>query len=66
MPIEDDEKRKLENEVHRMVTNRDPKFTNFLEVPPPSPPPFPPASPCLTLPMRAPLARRCRAPFSST
>lgn len=28
----DDEKRKLEGEIHRLVLNRDPKFTNFLEL----------------------------------
>ena len=31
-PFDDQEKRKLEDEVHRMITTRDPKFTNFLEV----------------------------------
>jgi AP-2 complex subunit sigma-1 len=30
--IEETEKRKIENEVHRLVTNRDSKFTNFVEV----------------------------------
>ena len=30
--IEDSEKRKIENEVHRLVTARDNKFTNFVEV----------------------------------
>lgn len=30
--IEETEKRKIENEVHRLVTNRDAKFTNFVEV----------------------------------
>ncbi len=28
----DDEKNKIENEVHRIVTTRDAKFTNFVEV----------------------------------
>ena len=28
----DDEKNKLEGEIHRLVTTRDPKFTNFVEV----------------------------------
>jgi len=27
----DDEKNKLETEIHRLVTTRDPKFTNFVE-----------------------------------
>ena len=27
----DDEKTKLEGEIHRIVTTRDPKFTNFVE-----------------------------------
>ncbi|KAK3246181.1 AP-2 complex subunit sigma [Cymbomonas tetramitiformis] len=31
VPLEDSEKRKLEYEVHRLVVNRDPKLTNFLE-----------------------------------
>lgn len=30
--IEEAEKRKVENEVHRLVTSRDNKFTNFVEV----------------------------------
>jgi hypothetical protein len=34
--IEEAEKRKIENEVHRLVTNRDAKFTNFVEVSLPS------------------------------
>jgi hypothetical protein len=32
VPMEDAEKHRLEAEVHRLVVNRDPKFTNFLEV----------------------------------
>ena len=28
----DDEKTKIEGEIHRIVTARDPKFTNFVEV----------------------------------
>lgn len=32
VPIDDSEKRKLEYEVHRLVVNRDPKHTNFVEV----------------------------------
>ena len=31
VPAEDSDKRKVENEVHRLVVNRDPKFTNFVE-----------------------------------
>ena len=31
VPIEEEEKRRIEAEVHRHVTQRDPKFTNFLE-----------------------------------
>merc|ERR1712194_569621 len=30
-PYTDDEKHKLEGEIHRLVTTRDPKFTNFVE-----------------------------------
>jgi hypothetical protein len=30
-PYTDDEKVKLEGEIHRLVTTRDPKFTNFVE-----------------------------------
>lgn len=30
-PFEHEEKRQLESEVHRLVTKRDPKFTNFIE-----------------------------------
>jgi hypothetical protein len=30
--IEEADKRKIENEVHRLVTARDAKFTNFVEV----------------------------------
>ena len=32
VPLDDGEKRKLEFDIHRLVVNRDPKFTNFLEV----------------------------------
>jgi AP-2 complex subunit sigma-1 len=32
VPLDDNEKRKLEYDIHRLVVNRDPKFTNFLEV----------------------------------
>ena len=31
-PYTDEEKVKLESEIHRLVTTRDPKFTNFVEV----------------------------------
>ena len=31
VPLADDEKRKLEYEVHRLVVNRDPTHTNFVE-----------------------------------
>lgn len=31
-PYEDVEKRKLEEEIHRIVTSREAKFTNFVEV----------------------------------
>ena len=34
----DDEKHKLEGEIHRLVTTRDPKFTNFVEARPHTPP----------------------------
>ena len=30
-PYTDEEKTKLEGEIHRLVTTRDPKFTNFVE-----------------------------------
>eukprot|EP01083_Nonionella_stella_P093746 262833_1 len=30
-PYEQGEKRKIEQEIHHLVINRDPKFTNFLE-----------------------------------
>ncbi|PIN15346.1 hypothetical protein CDL12_12007 [Handroanthus impetiginosus] len=32
IPLEESEKHKVEYEVHRLVVNRDPKFTNFVEV----------------------------------
>ncbi|KAL8168047.1 hypothetical protein V2J09_009546, partial [Rumex salicifolius] len=31
VPLEDSEKHKVEYEIHRLVVNRDPKFTNFVE-----------------------------------
>ena len=34
MPLDDAEKQKLESDVHRLVVNRDPKFTNVVEVRP--------------------------------
>ena len=30
--VEESDKRKIESEVHRLVTTRDNKFTNFVEV----------------------------------
>ena len=39
----DDERIKIETDVHRIVTTRDPKFTNFVEV---RPLPLPPARTC--------------------
>jgi hypothetical protein len=32
VPLDDGEKRKLETDIHRLVVNRDPKATNFVEV----------------------------------
>ncbi|KAH6783657.1 SNARE-like superfamily protein [Perilla frutescens var. hirtella] len=32
IPLEESEKHKVEYEVHRLVVNRDPKFTNFVEL----------------------------------
>ena len=32
VPLDDGEKRKLEQDIHRLVVNRDPKATNFVEV----------------------------------
>jgi AP-2 complex subunit sigma-1 len=32
VPLEESEKHKVEYEVHRLVVNRDAKFTNFVEV----------------------------------
>ena len=32
IPMEDQEKHTLEHEVHKLIANRDPKFTNFAEV----------------------------------
>ena len=31
IPLPEEEKRTIEAEVHRLVTNRDPKFTNFVK-----------------------------------
>jgi hypothetical protein len=38
VPYDDEEKRKLSNEIHRLVNSRESKFTNFVEVffPPPN------------------------------
>ena len=32
MPLSDDDKSRTEDEVYRLIANRDAKFTNFLEV----------------------------------
>lgn len=32
VPVGDNEKRKLEYDVHRLIVTRDPKHTNFAEV----------------------------------
>ena len=32
VPMVDNEKHALEYEVHKLIANRDPKFTNFVEV----------------------------------
>lgn len=32
VPLSDDEKTKTQDEVYRLIVNRDSKFTNFLEV----------------------------------
>jgi hypothetical protein len=32
VPVADNEKRKLEYDVHRLIVTRDPKHTNFAEV----------------------------------
>ena len=31
-PLSDDDKQRTEDEVHRLIANRDTKFTNFVEV----------------------------------
>lgn len=33
VPLDDNEKRNLEYDVHRLIATRDAKFTNFVEVP---------------------------------
>ena len=56
----DEERQKIESDVHRIVTTRDPKFTNFVEVhaaanrarAPCSSPPL--RSPALTAPLSCP------------
>ena len=37
VPMDDAEKHTTEYEVHKVISTRDPKFTNFVEVPSPSP-----------------------------
>jgi AP-2 complex subunit sigma-1 len=32
IPLDDAQKHALEYEVHKLIANRDPKFTNFVEV----------------------------------
>lgn len=32
IPLDDTEKHKMNDEVHRLISTRDPKFTNFVEV----------------------------------
>ena len=43
VPMDDAEKHATEYDVHKVISTRDPKYTNFIEVPPPSltPPPRP-------------------------
>ena len=48
VPMDDGEKHATEYDVHKIISTRDPKFTNFVEVPPPPPPP-PACDPALTL-----------------
>jgi hypothetical protein len=57
--FEHDEKRQLQTEVHKLITKRDPKFTNFIEVhTAPHPPHLIP--PPTRRPLRLPLASiRC-------
>ena len=63
----DDEKHKLEGEIHRLVTTRDPKFTNFVEARPHTPPPrahcpgSPPTCTIAVPPVQADLPPICRA-----
>ena len=48
VPMDDAEKHATEYDVHKIISTRDPKFTNFVEVaapPPPDPMPRPPCSP---------------------
>ena len=37
VPMDDTEKHATEYDVHKIISTRDPKYTNFIEVPPPSP-----------------------------
>ena len=66
-PYTDDEKHKLEGEIHRLVTTRDPKFTNFVEARPhtahraPTRPGSPPACAIAVPPVQADLPPICRA-----
>ena len=66
-PYTDDEKHKLEGEIHRLVTTRDPKFTNFVEARPrtahraPTRPSSPPACTIAVPPVQADLPPICRA-----
>ena len=66
-PYTDDEKHKLEGEIHRLVTTRDPKFTNFVEARlhtahrAPTRPGSPPTCTVAVSPVQAYLPPICRA-----